>query len=213
MDQENQNTETPSTTETGAEISAPESAGQVKRRNFMTQVLAGVIGAVVGIVPFIYGLLFFLDPLIRKRAGAGESRPGGPVKDKNGFIKMGITADALPADGSPQMFKIRDDINDAWNRYLDVEIGTVWLRRTKEGEVMAFSSICPHLGCAVDYRKSNQDFYCPCHTSAFDLDGKKKNVIPPRNMDSLTLKPDTGNEIWVKYETFRATLPEKKPIT
>lgn len=179
----------------------------------MTQVAAAVIGAVVGIVPFVTGLLFFLDPLLRKKAAAEPGEGSSVIKDEDGFIKMNITVDALPANGDPQLFKVRDDVTDAWNAFLNVEIGTVWLRKGDDGKAQAFSSICPHLGCAVDFRKANQDFYCPCHTSAFELNGEKKNPIPPRGMDTLTLKPDMGNAIWIKYETFRATIPEKTPIT
>ncbi|RFA17911.1 Rieske (2Fe-2S) protein [Subtercola boreus] len=35
------------------------------------------------------------------------------------------------------------------------------------GSVVAFSSVCPHQGCAVAFAKTN--FACPCHNSTFDL--------------------------------------------
>ena len=191
---------------------SPTNREQFARRNFMTQVTAGIVGGVVGVVPFIIGLLFFFDPLLRKQSGKAERRPGGPIKDENGFIKLDITADALPGDGSPQLFKVHDDVVDAWNTFLNVEIGNVWLRRKEDGQVVAFSSICPHYGCAVDFRKANGDFYCPCHRSMFDRDGERLNQIPPRSLDTLELKPNTGNEIWIKYERFRANRTEKTPI-
>ena len=190
------------------DASADPQTSDIPRRGFVTRALAGLVGAVAGLVPLVTGAAFFLDPLLRKKADAG----GNAKKDPEGFIKLGVTTDALPSDGSPQLFKVYDDVVDAWNKFPNVEVGSVWLRRNDQGEVAAFSSICPHLGCAVDYRQSGRDFYCPCHTSAFDLDGDKKNEIPPRGMDALEVKVKDGNGIWIKYEKFRATIPEKVVI-
>ena len=173
-----------------------------------------VIGLVVGVVPFLLGLVFFLDPLFRKRKNeddGSDSSEGGVVKDRDGFLKLTVTREGLPDDGTPQMVTIQDDLVDAWNKFRNVPIGTIWLRKM-EGTVMAFNTICPHLGCTVEFRGAEQDFYCPCHLSAFNLDGKKKNPIPPRGMDSLELKPDTGDEIWVRFMNFRGGFSEKLEI-
>ncbi len=188
----------------------PESADESARRSFLTQVLAGTIGAVVGLVPVLSGLVFFLDPLIRGSEGAGASgEGGGSTKDAEGFIKLPVTRSLLPADGTPQQVTIEDDLVDAWNKFPKVPIGSVWLRRSESGEVIAFNTVCPHLGCAVEFRGAKNDFYCPCHLSAFNLDGTKDNPIPPRDMDSLAVKPDTGEEIWVQYKNFRGGISEK----
>ena len=171
------------------------------RRGFLTRFFAAVIGAVAGLVPVVAGTIFYFDPLLRK------------VKKKGGFIKMNVTVDALPKDGSPQLFKVFDDVIDAWNKFPNVEVGSVWLRRDSDGSLSALSSICPHLGCAVDYRQAERDFYCPCHQSAYSLAGDKKNEIPPRGMDTLQFKVDENQAIWIKYEKFRATIPEKTIIS
>ena len=188
-----------------------------ERRGFFVRFLAGAIGLFVGVVPFAAGLTFFMDPLLRKRQAddADGSSSSGTVKDADGFVKMNITLDALPSDGSPRAFKVYDDRVDAWNKFQNIEIGTVWLRRTPDNQVLAFSSICPHLGCAVDFRQAENDFYCPCHTSSFDLDGEKTNAIPPRGMDRLAVKvdPQADNAVWLKYEEFRGATPNKIPVT
>jgi cytochrome b6-f complex iron-sulfur subunit len=43
---------------------------------------------------------------------------------------------------------------------------------TDSGEFKAFSAVCTHLGCIVDYEAANKRFHCNCHDSLFDLDGK-----------------------------------------
>jgi menaquinol-cytochrome c reductase iron-sulfur subunit len=185
------------------------------RRGFFTRLLAGLISVLLGLVPAGFGLGFFLDPLLRRRGGAdGDASDGGERKDRDGFIRLDIGVSALPADGTPVEYKVLDDKSDAWNLYRDIEVGKVWLRLVGDNQVLALSSICPHLGCAVDL-SNRGDFFCPCHTSSFNLDGERTNEIPPRNMDRLEtrLKPETGDTIWLKYQNFRATTPEKIPLS
>lgn len=203
----------------GAEQGKNDRPTSTPRRGFVTRMLAGGLAALLAAVPTGLGLGFFFDPLYRRtRRASGSGGPGGSDsherRDADGFIRLDIGVSALPEDGTPLTYKVLDDRTDAWNRFRDVEIGTVWLRRVSASDVLAFSSICPHLGCAVDYRAAKGDFFCPCHTSAFDLKGEPLNNIPPRGMDRLEtrLKPETGDTIWLKYENFRGTIPEKIPV-
>ncbi len=172
------------------------------RRGFMTHILATAIGGLVGAVPVVSGLLFFLDPLMRKRKGNGG----------DGFIKMPLTLGALKIDDDPQLVKISMDRVDAWNTYRNQPVGAVFLRRVASNEVVAFNQRCPHLGCAVDYKPAEQHFFCPCHTSTFGEDGKKQNEIPPRDLDKLQVEIRNKSEVWVKFQNFRATTPEKIPV-
>ena len=192
----------------GAEVSGP------GRRTFLSQLLAGTIGAVVGLVPVLSGLIFFLDPLFRRGRSSRSDGSGGAAskKDSEGFIKLPVTRGLLPKDGTPQQVTVEDDLVDAWNKFPNVPIGSVWVRVSESGDVIVFNTICPHLGCSVEYRNVETDFYCPCHLSAFKLDGTKDNPIPPRDMDSLAVKPDTGDEIWVQFKNFRGGISEKVEI-
>jgi menaquinol-cytochrome c reductase iron-sulfur subunit len=177
-------------------VEAPAAEGP--RRSFLAKLLAVLTGGAIVTVPAAAGVAFFLDPLLRKR---GSSRGGDGRRDAEGFLQVTALA-AIPADGRPQIFTVYDYTVDAWNRF-DQPVGRVFLRKLPDGSVTAFNVRCPHLGCAVDYRPSQNDYLCPCHMSAFDLEGHKKNEIPPRNLDSLEVKVKNA-EVWVRYEVFKA---------
>lgn len=176
------------------------------RRGFFSEVLAFCIGAAILAVPLVSGLALFFDPLFRRnrRSSTGED----PRRDPEGFLRVASLA-SLPENGRPQIFTVYDDLVDAWTKFANQPIGRVYLRKLLDGRVTAFNVRCPHLGCAVDYRASRNDYFCPCHMSAFNLDGQRENEIPPRGMDSLDVKVKNGTEIWVRYQVFKAGTPEK----
>ncbi|MEA2107862.1 MAG: Rieske (2Fe-2S) protein [Pseudomonadota bacterium] len=60
-------------------------------------------------------------------------------------------------------------------------------------EVKAFSKICPHLGCEVEWHPEKKEFYCPCHDGYFDANGKNIAGPPPRPLDEFKVKDKDGN--------------------
>jgi glycine/D-amino acid oxidase-like deaminating enzyme/nitrite reductase/ring-hydroxylating ferredoxin subunit len=64
-------------------------------------------------------------------------------------------------------------------------IHRVAVYRTGEGEVLAFSARCPHLGCAVRWSPQEKSWDCPCHGSRFDaqtgavLNGPASDPLAP----------------------------------
>jgi nitrite reductase/ring-hydroxylating ferredoxin subunit len=190
------------------------------RRSLLYQGLTAFISTVIVAIPASLGGLFFLDPILRRQKSGGGSKAGlAGRKDENGFIRLDVTREAVPSDGTPVSVTVYDDIEDAWNRFPNVPVGSIWLRKVGDGPILAFNSICPHLGCSVNYRRAENDFFCPCHTSAFTLDGQKSNEVPPRDMDALDVAMRTGgqddpsgSEIWVKFQNFRRATADRIPI-
>lgn len=123
---------------------------------------------------------------------------------------------ALPIVGSRQ---------DAWTLYPAETVGRVYLvRETDESvvgsdaKVLAFTSICPHLGCQIKLDATGDKFICPCHQAAFNPDGSpvSEELLghpnqAPRGMDKLECRvvQDSGSNEWwieVKYQKFEQGL-------
>ena len=54
------------------------------------------------------------------------------------------------------------------------------LIRTPGGDLRAFTAICTHLACIVQYRPDLSHIWCACHNGHFDLNGKNIAGPPPR---------------------------------
>ena len=173
---------------------------EASRRSFLVHTATVLIGGLACIVPLFAGLIAFLDPL-RRSQGKAKAVPVAPLS-------------AVPDDGLPHIFEVISDKQDAWNRFTNVPIGSVYLiRKPGTREITAFNSTCPHAGCRVGYLADKKYFRCPCHASAFDISGRKMTEIsevPPRDMDELncTIK---GNRVLVEYQDFYTGREEKRP--
>ncbi len=113
---------------------------------------------------------------------------------------------------SPAKFAVVADKVDAWNRFTNVSIGAVYLRLV-DGVPKALHTICPHLGCFVDYRQGKNDFFCPCHNSNFKLDGSLAEGVSPRAMDVLKIDVRNEHEVWVKFQNFQPGHSHKVPVS
>ncbi len=68
------------------------------------------------------------------------------------------------------------------------------LVRTSAGELRAFSAVCTHLNCTVQYRPDLSHIWCACHNGHFDLNGKNIAGPPPRPLEPLVANA-RGNQI------------------
>lgn len=163
------------------------------RRNFLMEFWAIAIGGLVGLFPFLSGLAVLLDPLRKNKASADGPEPV-PVAQ----------LDSIPDDGVPRQFPVIKDRTDAWTFSPDERVGAVFLvRQPGADHVDAFNVVCPHAGCFVGYDSGSSAFQCPCHTSAFNLDGTIIKPSPsPRDMDKLETETDDAGWVQVRFANY-----------
>src|SRR5687768_14147080 len=186
------------------------------RRSFMRAV-TGVLGGFLGALATLPGVALLLHPARRETVRGGREP-----------LRVATLKELKP--GKPILAEVRGELIDAWNRLPDVKIGSCWLIRGQTDEkIRAFSTICPHLGCGIDFdpgpapegeKKADADtrqtgkaarFVCPCHDSHFSLDGKAVSGPSPRDMDELEVALD-GDEVKVAYRRFRVGTSTKEEV-
>lgn len=61
------------------------------------------------------------------------------------------------------------------------------LVRTAEGEFRAFTAVCTHLDCTVQYKSDTAQIWCACHNGMYDLSGNVVSGPPPRPLEQYTV--------------------------
>lgn len=151
-----------------------------------TCALAGPIGAIVVVL---------LDPVNAKSTAQA--------------VKL-TNLESLPLNGPPRFVQVITERRDAWTKFPANAIGSVFLRRTGEREVIAFNASCPHLGCAVEFQTARDAFYCPCHDSEFAKTGEVRGRSPSRRgLDTLRVEVRENGDVWVHFERFKPGIAEK----
>ncbi|MBI3115309.1 MAG: Rieske 2Fe-2S domain-containing protein [Candidatus Kerfeldbacteria bacterium] len=68
------------------------------------------------------------------------------------------------------MVKAPGDLHEGEGRVVD---GVAF--RKEHGRVQAFSAVCPHEACDVEWNAEERTWDCPCHGSRFTADGSVLN--------------------------------------
>lgn len=92
--------------------------------------------------------------IIHPRLSAGL---GGPVRT--------VPEEAVPDDSALTVLAARSYLTEL------------------DGEVVALSEVCPHLGCRVEWCEPSGQFECACHGSTFNRIGEYRSGPSPRGMD------------------------------
>jgi len=171
-----------------------------ERRGFLHAVTAG-LGALLGAIVTLPGVAFLVHPLRKDTVDGGKDPLDVGASEKQ--VKP----------GEPVMVDVRGELKDAWMRTPDVKLGACWLVREKENDpVKAFSTVCPHLGCGIDWAAKKNQFLCACHNTYFDLQGKVLEGPSPRGMDELDVKLSPEGRLKVAYRRFRIGSAKKEVV-
>ena len=149
----------------------------VNRRGFVVAVVYGlgsIMAAALGLPALLY---LFLPPRVRKETD---------WVDAGNLSRLDLK--------QPTEVTFRRNSVDGWKVTSVKE--NAWVVRTSENEVVAFSPWCTHLGCAYHWEDRKQQFVCPCHNSAFDLNGNVVTGPAPRPLDRFPVKLE-AREIWL----------------
>jgi menaquinol-cytochrome c reductase iron-sulfur subunit len=168
-----------------------------QRRSFLKGLGAMAAGALAGITPVLAGAATLLDPLRRPSA--------------EGDMVMVTKLSAFSDANVPRRMTVSATRTDAWTTHQDTPVGAVYVRRAEDG-ISVLSAVCPHAGCFINLRPDRTGFACPCHRSAFALDGARLEGPSPRDMDALEVEIRNEDEIWVRFQSFRPGIENKVPI-
>jgi cytochrome b6-f complex iron-sulfur subunit len=64
---------------------------------------------------------------------------------------------------------------------------------TRDKGFLAFSKVCTHLGCLVNFDKEKLLFICPCHAGTFDLEGNVVSGPPPKPLEKFAVRVEGDN--------------------
>lgn len=137
-------------------------------RRRLLQFLLGT-GIGASIVSFLYPVITFILPP-RTQGSASESHEAGKPED------------IQPNSG--QVFQFGNQ--------------PALLIRTPEGDLRAFSAVCTHLGCTVNYEPEKKVIWCPCHNGIFDLHGRNIGGPPPKPLPEYKVNIRNGQIVVTK---------------
>ena len=75
----------------------------------------------------------------------------------------------------------------------------VILINTVGGVLKAFSAVCTHLNCTVQYLAKTRNIWCACHNGKFDLNGKVISGPPPRPLEEYKVSVEGDNIVVSKF--------------
>ena len=167
------------------------------KRRFLTAAtsVVGAVGAGFVAVPFIAS---WMPSERAKNAGAPVEADISKLEEGRMMIVEWQSKPVWIVRRSEQMLsslpKLNDNLRDPASENLDQQPEYAQNEhRSRKAEILVLVGICTHLGCSPSYRPEiapadlGDDwmggFFCPCHSSKFDMAGRVYTGVPaPTNL-------------------------------
>ncbi len=115
------------------------------------------------------------------------------VKRERSWIPV-TPLDKLTND--PQRFDIQYDLRQGWLEEKRADL--VYAYRDAQGDPVALSPVCTHLGCTVRWDPKAKEFQCPCHGGVYNAQGEVVSGPPERPLARLEVEIEGGNLLMKK---------------
>ena len=165
----------------------PQAQTRSDRRNFLRAALAlGVVSAVTLVLWNVGSSSPPVSPsplTSSATPAAAVSNPIVPSTQPTGNSQPVANAASIPPDQSLT--------------YNDPSLGPIILIHLDNGKFVAYSAICTHAGCQVQFDPSLKDIVCPCHGAVYDPYHNARVIggPAPYPLQSVPIQydPSTGN--------------------
>ena len=146
----------------------------LSRRDFITWISAAV-GSFITVVIGLPALDYLIAPALT-------------AASTDAWIPLG-KLDSFEV-GKPTLSTFTRTKANGWEQ--TVNSYGVFVYRISQTDVVAFSNVCTHLGCRVNWQADKQEYICPCHDGHFNKNGKVVSGPPPRPLDTYVTKVSGG---------------------
>lgn len=146
------------------------------RRQFLSRTIIALQAAIGGAVTYVVGGAVLAPSFFRGRQTWFRAAPVTEL-----------------VEGEPTPVTVRIIKQDGYRQVVDRRV--VYLRRERDGAVVALDSTCTHLGCRTRYDTAKRQFVCPCHGGVYDANGEVVAGPPPAPLARLEARIDDGHVV------------------
>lgn len=149
-------------------------AETLSRRNFLNTAI-GAVGAAITAIIAVPVAGYFIDPALRQSGGKGSWVKLSPISELTDI---------------PKQFAVSTERLDG---FMTQKVNATVYAYNLNGEHVALSNTCTHLGCPAAFTEEDKKFHCPCHGGVYDISGKNIGGPPPKPLPRFETKVENGD--------------------